>query len=220
MKKDCVQIDGSVGEGGGQILRSALSLSIITGRPFHIENIRSGRQKPGLMRQHLTAVQAATSISSASVSGAEIGSTQLHFESGEVLGGDYAFSVGSAGSAVLVCQTVLLPLLRATKESRVLFEGGTHNPYSPPFNFLEKAFIPLLRKMGAKIDLKLIRPGFYPSGGGAFEVQVTPCTELKALILLERGEIKRRWAEASPFARHCVPVLWLVPRSTVAKRRA
>src|SRR5262245_57066518 len=165
-------IDGSHGEGGGQILRSSLALSMVTGTPFRIENIRAKRKKPGLMRQHLTAVNAARQVSSAGVDGAAIGSTELVFHPGTVRPGDYQFAVGTAGSTTLVLQTVLPALLCAGGSSRLSFEGGTHNPFAPPFDFLERAFLPLMNRMGPKVAATLERPGFYPAGGGRFTVTI------------------------------------------------
>ena len=150
-----IHLDGSVGEGGGQILRTALGLSLLTGTPFTIDRIRAGREKPGLLRQHLTAVEAATQIGRAEVSGAAIGSRVLSFRPGPVTPGTYSFSVGTAGSATLVFQTVLPALLSAPGPSFLSFEGGTHNAWAPPFDFLEKAFIPLINRMGAKVAVKL-----------------------------------------------------------------
>lgn len=167
-----IQIDGSQSEGGGQILRTALSLAIITRQPIQIKNIRAKRKTPGLMRQHLTAVNAAAAISGAEVNGAQVGSTELSFNPGKVQGGDYRFDIGTAGSCTLVLQTVLPALLMAEQESRVVITGGTHNTMSPPFHFLQRAFIPLLRKMGADIDLQLNRFGFYPAGGGEIVAQI------------------------------------------------
>ena len=187
-----IDIDGSVGEGGGQILRSALTLSLITGRPFRIDRIRAGRDKPGLLRQHLTAVQAAATMSGARVSGAELGSSSLEFAPAEIQGGEYRLAVGTAGSATLVLQTVLPALLVATRPSRLSLEGGTHNPYAPPFDFLSKSFLPLLRQMGAMVDLTLEAHGFYPAGGGRFSVSVEPCTRLTPLTLLDRGDVTVR----------------------------
>ena len=149
-----LKIDGSFGEGGGQILRSSLTLSIVTGTPFRIENIRAKRKKPGLMRQHLTAVRAAAEISRANVTGDEIGSTELTLAPGNVVGDDYAFSVGTAGSTTLVLQTILLPLALARKPSRIVIEGGTHNPLAPPFDFLEHAYVPLLNRMSGHHGLR------------------------------------------------------------------
>ncbi len=190
------RIEGAQGEGGGQILRSSITLSLLTGTPFQITSIRAGRKKPGLMRQHLTAVKAAVEISGATVEGAEMGSQSLTFHPGEVAGGEYHFAVGTAGSATLVLQTILPTLLIAKNPSKIVLEGGTHNPYAPPYPFLEKAFLPLLRKMGAGIEIRLERAGFYPAGGGKFVIEVDPVKKLKRLDILERGTILRRQARA------------------------
>ena len=184
---DFVTIDGSQGEGGGQVLRTALTLSLVTGRPFRIERIRAGREKPGLLRQHLTAVQAAGDVGGATVTGADLGSRELQFEPGKVQGGDYHFAVGTAGSATLVLQTVLVPLALAKAPSRLVLEGGTHNPFAPPFDFLDKTFLPAFRRMGPGVTAQLERPGFYPAGGGRFAVEVEPCREL-APLEMERRE--------------------------------
>jgi RNA 3'-terminal phosphate cyclase (ATP) len=183
-----ITIDGSAGEGGGQILRTALALSLVTGRPFRIDGIRAGRKKPGLMRQHLTAVRGAAEVSGARVSGGELGSRTLSFEPSPVRGGDYRLAVGTAGSATLVLQTVLPALLLAREPSRLILEGGTHNPYAPPFDFLAKTFLPILRRMGASVEATLETYGFYPAGGGRFTVAIEPCAALGRLSLLERGE--------------------------------
>jgi RNA 3'-terminal phosphate cyclase (ATP) len=187
---DWITIDGSEGEGGGQILRTALALSLVTGRPFGIEGIRAGRQKPGLLRQHLTAVHAAAEVSGARVSGAELGSRALRFEPSQVRGGDYRLAVGTAGSATLVLQAVLPALLFAREPSRLTLEGGTHNPYAPPFEFLARTFLPILRQMGALVDVGFESYGFYPAGGGRFTVAIEPCSKLGRLSLLERGETR------------------------------
>lgn len=189
-------IDGSFGEGGGQILRSSLALSMVTGTPFRIEKIRAGRAKPGLMRQHLTAVRAATKICNAKVRGDEVGSTELVFEPRQVIGGEYSFSIGTAGSTTLVLQTVLLPLLIADKPSHLAIEGGTHNPHAPPFDFLAKAYLPLLERMGARIRASLERPGFFPAGGGRIVVDVDPTSSLCGFDLVDRGQLRRRKASA------------------------
>ncbi len=191
-----LKIDGSMGEGGGQILRSSLALSLITGRPVEIENIRAGREKPGLLRQHLTAVNAAAEVGGARVEGAALRSTHLSFHPGKVRPGEHRFAVGTAGSTTLVLQTVLPALLTAPGPSTLVLEGGTHNPFAPPFDFLDKAFLPLLRRMGPRVEATLERAGFYPAGGGRFEVRIEPVAKLGRLDLPERGEIKRRLARA------------------------
>lgn len=191
-----IVIDGAQGEGGGQVLRTSLSLSLVTGKPFRIENIRAKRAKPGLLRQHLTAVNAATEVGDASVEGAALGSSSLTFVPQTLRAGDYRFSIGSAGSTTLVLQTILLPLVLAEGASAVAIEGGTHNPSAPPFEFLEEAFVPLLRRMGANVELRLVRPGFYPAGGGEIRVGITPSKRLDPLELEHRGEILRRRVRA------------------------
>lgn len=177
-----IAIDGSLGEGGGQVLRTALSLSMITGEPLTITNIRAKRRKPGLMRQHLTAVQAAATVCGASTDGHAPASTELVFRPGKIRHGRYAFSIGTAGSATLVLQTILPALLAERGESELILEGGTHNPLAPPYDFLERAFAPLLRRMGADIEVALERYGFYPAGGGKIRVRVAG-GELKPLSL-------------------------------------
>ena len=189
-------IDGSHGEGGGQILRTALALSLVTGTPFRIERIRAGRKKPGLARQHLTAVQAAAKIGRAQVTGASLRSMELTFIPASVAPGEYRFTVGTAGSTTLVLQTVLPALLTAPGPSTLALEGGTHNPFAPPFDFLQKCFLPVLNRMGPKVVATLGRPGFYPTGGGQVEVTITPAVELARLDLRERGGIRRRSAAA------------------------
>ena len=191
-----ITIDGSFGEGGGQILRTALALSLVTARPFRIENIRAGRKNPGLLRQHLTAVNAATEISRAEVEGAAIGSRELTFAPCSVVAGNYVFAVGTAGSTTLVLQTVLPALLVASSKSKLILEGGTHNPFAPPFDFLEKAFLPQVNRMGPRVTAELERPGFYPAGGGRMNVTVEPAAALNRLDLLNRGEVRARRAKA------------------------
>lgn len=161
--KDTDYIDGSLGEGGGQVLRTYLALSMITGKSFEIKNIRAKRKKPGLLRQHLTCVKTATEISSAEIQGVESDSLNLRFTPGKVKSGEYTFKVGSAGSAMLVFQTVLPALMLKEEESVIHLEGGTHNPMSPPFHFIEQSFAPLLKDMGVDISGELNRWGFYPA---------------------------------------------------------
>ena len=197
VEKDMIIIDGSLGEGGGQILRSALALSLITGQPFRIEKIRAGRKTPGLLRQHLTGVKAAATIGKANVTGDNIGSTQLTFIPGEVTPGDYSFAVGTAGSATLVLQTVLPALMIGAGATTTLtLEGGTHNPFAPPFDFLQQTFLPLIKRMGVGVEATLEKHGFYPAGGGKFVISINPAQHLKPLELIERGQITTKTAHA------------------------
>lgn len=179
-------IDGSAGEGGGQILRTALSLSLITGIPFTLERVRAGRKKPGLMRQHLTAVKAAAVIGNAEVEGAALGSPHLVFRPRGVTGGEYDFDIGSAGSTALVIQTLALPLTLCGRESRVHIRGGTHALWTPIQPFLESAWLPLVRRCGAQVDVVLHKPGFYPAGGGEVTLTCAPTPTLLPLYLPER----------------------------------
>lgn len=190
-----IEIDGSQGEGGGQVLRSSLSLAIATQQPFRIVDIRAKRSKPGLMRQHLTSVNAAVAICGGDAAGAGIGSTALTFRPGRVRGGDYAFAIGTAGSCTLVLQTVLFPLLAADGASTVSVKGGTHNKAAPPVDFLQRSFLPLLVRMGAQVEMTLVRHGFYPKGGGEIRAAIVPA-RLGRLDLHERGERLRSHAEA------------------------
>ncbi len=186
-----IEIDGSFGEGGGQILRTSMALSLVTGKPFHINNIWEGRRKPGLLHQHLTAVNAAATISRAELQGNDIGSQELYFAPNKVKFGQYYFAVGTAGSCTLVLLTVLSALTTADAGSELILEGGTHNPYAPPFDFLDKAFLPILNRMGPRISTKLERPGFYPAGGGKFVALIEPAKKLSQIDLLDRGHIKK-----------------------------
>lgn len=184
-----IVIDGSYGEGGGQILRTSLSLSLITGKAFTIENIRAGRKKPGLRKQHVTCVRAASRIGSARIEGAKEGSNRLVFEPQTNTPGNYRFVMGSAGSTTLVLQSILPALLTASGPSTIVVEGGTHNPYAPPYPFLSRVYMPLLRRMGARVELTLHKAGFYPNGGGKIEAVITPVEELRRLDILERGSL-------------------------------
>ncbi|MGO8690507.1 MAG: RNA 3'-terminal phosphate cyclase [Thermoguttaceae bacterium] len=192
MTEPMLTIDGSLGEGGGQVLRSALTLALVTGKPVVIENIRARRKKPGLMRQHLTAVTAAARVGNAEVQGAQLGSRRLVFRPGRVEPGKYTFSVGTAGSTTLVLQTVLPALLVAEGESNLTLEGGTHNPLAPPLDFLARAYLPLVNRLGPQVETRLVRPGFYPAGGGEFRVRIRPSGQLGRLELTQRGEIRAR----------------------------
>lgn len=186
-KPEIITIDGAAGEGGGQILRTSLALSLVTGKPFRIINIRAGRKKPGLLRQHLTAVQAATQVGEAVSDGAEIGSCELVFRPEKIRAGEYRFAIGTAGSTTLVLQTILPALILADGPSRLTLEGGTHNPFAPPFDFLAHTFLPQLARFGPQVEATLARPGFYPAGGGRLEIEITPVPKLHPVELLDRG---------------------------------
>lgn len=189
-------IDGSFGEGGGQIIRSSLALSLITGKAFRVYNVRAGREKPGLKPQHLMSVQAAARIGGAQVDGATVGSREFTFVPGSVSPGDYHFAIGTAGATMLVLQTVLPPLMLADAPSYLTLEGGTHNKHAPPFDFLQKTFLPLVNRTGPHVRLELERYGFYPPGGGRVRVLIEPRTQPQRLELEERGEIEERCARA------------------------
>ena len=173
-----ITIDGSEGEGGGQILRTSLALSLVTGQPFRMERIRARRQKPGLLKQHLTAVEAAKTVGCAEVTGAALGSQTLEFPPGPVTPGNYRFAVGTAGSATLVLQTVLPALLTASGLSTLTLEGGTHNPMAPPFDFLANAFMPLIHRMGPSVELELKAPWFLPCRGRTVSCPSRACEEV------------------------------------------
>lgn len=169
-----VEIDGSFGEGGGQIIRTSVALSMVTGKPFEITNIRANRKKPGLQNQHLTAIKAAQQLCGADVSGLEIGASSIRFVPGKTHPGNYFFDIGTAGSTTLVFQTILYALMVLDKPSNVRIKGGTHNPFAPTFEFISKTFLPTVKMFGPKIDAKLIRHGFYPKGGGELSFDIKP----------------------------------------------
>ncbi len=182
-----ITIDGSEGEGGGQIVRNAGALSLVTGEPFRISNVRGRRPKPGLMRQHVTALEAACAISGSTCEGLTVGSTEIAFQPGRVAPGDYHFAVGTAGSTGLVLQTILMPLVLANGPSRLTLEGGTHNRQAPPYDFIERSFLPLINRMGPQVSVRIERHGFYPRGGGRVTVDITPAP-LVPIDGTDRGE--------------------------------
>ena len=176
---DPITIDGSKGEGGGQMLRTSLSLSAAYGKPFEMLNIRAKRDKPGLKRQHLTCVRAVAQICGAQVEGDEVGSMRLSFKPGKIKGGAYQFDIGTAGSVTLVAQTVIPVLLRAEEPSTVTITGGTHVPFAPIWEFFSETYLPELRKMGARVEAELEQCGFYPAAGGVVKLRVWPYDESK-----------------------------------------
>lgn len=191
-----IEIDGSEGEGGGQIVRTSVALSVLTGKPVRIRNIRAKRDKPGLRRQHLTAVRAAAETCGGTIECSGLGATSLTFFPQAIRSGDYRFNIGSAGSTSLVLQTVLPGLMFSTEHSSLVLEGGTHNPGAPPFDFLAKVYLPLVRRMGATVEATLERPGFYPAGGGRVSFQIGPKQQLRGVGLESRGPICRKVARA------------------------
>jgi RNA 3'-terminal phosphate cyclase (ATP) len=203
---DKLVIDGSHGEGGGQILRTSLSLAAITGRPIQVEKIRAGRKNPGLAAQHLTGVRAAAAVCSARVTGDQLGSQTLTFlPGGPPQAGNYVFDVaegregGSAGAATLVLQTVLLPLALATGDSSLLIRGGTFVAWSPPFDFVRDVWLPTLARMGVEATLELVKWGWYPVGQGELWVTITgrgSGRRLSPLTLLEPGSLRQVWGRA------------------------
>ncbi|TXD34396.1 RNA 3'-terminal phosphate cyclase [Lujinxingia vulgaris] len=211
-KQETIMIDGSSGEGGGQVLRSALTMAMLTGRPFSMEKIRAGRRRSGLLRQHLTCVRAAAAICNAEVEGATLGSQSLRFTPGDLQGGDFRFEVGSAGSTMLVLQTVLLPLALCDQPATLSITGGTHNPAAPPFEFITRAYLQVLRRAGLTLEAELRRPGFMPAGGGEIFVDFSPADDRPtvvqsphktssidvspALDLMTRGDLQKASIEA------------------------
>jgi RNA 3'-terminal phosphate cyclase (ATP) len=186
-----IEVDGSFGEGGGQILRTALAFSVILKRPLTLRHIRKKRKNPGLGHQHLMAVNALAKISGAKVEGNVIGSQTLTFIPGEVCSGDYRFRIGTAGATTLLLQALLLPLCLSQMASRLILEGGTHVPWSPPYHYLSDVLFPTLRVMGISVGGSIDQWGWYPKGGGVIQVQVQPSPSLGPISLLERGSLKR-----------------------------
>jgi RNA 3'-terminal phosphate cyclase (ATP) len=199
-----VVVDGSYGEGGGQVLRTALTLAVLTGQPVRVEHIRAGRAKPGLRPQHLTAVRAAAAVCDAHLDGDALGAQTLVLApGGPAHPGEYAFDVaevsegGSAGAVGLVLQTVLLPLALVEGESRLTLRGGTHVPWAPPVSYLEYVFLPVLARMGVRAQVELVRWGFYPAGGGEVQIRVSgQAGSLRSIVLTQRGDLRRVWGQA------------------------
>jgi RNA 3'-terminal phosphate cyclase (ATP) len=186
-----IRLDGSQGEGGGQILRTALSLSAITGRPFTLERVRHARLKPGLRPQHREALRAAAQLCAAEVEGGEVGSPAVSFRpTRPVAPCDLALDIGTAGSAPLLFQTVCWPLALAPGESRLRLRGGTHLAHSPTFHYLALVFAPAAARLGFRFDLELQAAGFYPEGGGEMSAVVHPAHAMPPLDLRHRGTLR------------------------------
>ncbi len=185
-----IEIDGSYGEGGGQILRTALAFSVILKLPILMRNIRAGRKNPGLGHQHLAAVNAAARISGAEAEGNSLGSQTLRFIPKDICPGEYQFDVGTAGSVTLLLQALLLPLCLARSTSSLTLVGGTHVPWSPPFHYLSEVLFPTVKTMGISVDAAIQRWGWYPRGGGMIRVKINPCSEIRPITLLDRGSAR------------------------------
>ena len=196
-----IKIDGRHGEGGGQILRTSLALSLLTGKGFALHHIRGRRRRSGLLRQHLTCVRAAQAVGGAQVQGAELHSTELVFRPGRSAPGQHHFAVGSAGSTSLVLQSVLPVMLELDGVSRLEVEGGTHAMAAPSFHFLDRCYLPVLHQMGAEVSVDMTRPGFFPAGGGQVGLTVAG-RSLQPLHLGERGDLGRvsvhAWSSGLP----------------------
>lgn len=186
-----IEIDGSLGEGGGQILRSALTLSAITGKGFHIHNIRANRKKPGLRPQHYKSVQAARKICNAVVDGSFISSTEISFVPQKFRSKKLKIDIGTAGSTSLLLQTVFIPLSLADSSSKIVFTGGTHTLWAPCFDFLNDYWLSKMRELGFSADIRLIEAGYYPAGGGKISGTINPVKLIHPLNLLERGRLVR-----------------------------
>jgi RNA 3'-terminal phosphate cyclase (ATP) len=190
-ENNMIEIDGALGEGGGQVLRSALSLSVITGKEMYIYNIRARRSKPGLMAQHLKSVDASAAVSSADVDGAVLNSTRLTFRPSKPRSGRYRFDIGTAGATTLVLQTIFLPLSLASSSSSVIISGGTHVPWSPCYEYLAFHWLPVLRRIGYDAQVELEQAGFYPPGGGRINATLRPIGAISPLNLTQRGKLLR-----------------------------
>jgi RNA 3'-terminal phosphate cyclase (ATP) len=188
---DWIYVDGGYGEGGGQIIRTALSLSALTGQPVEFYNVRANRGKPGLQPQHLTAVKAAAALCDARTQGDSVGSVGFRFQpQAPVRPGEYGFDIGTAGAATLVAQTLLIPLVHAERPSRLALTGGTHVPHSPPEEYLETIYSAILRRAGADVRIRYEEAGFYPKGGGRIEASIQPAAELNPIDWTERGKLR------------------------------
>jgi len=186
-----IHIDGSQGEGGGQVLRTALSLSVITGKSVRITNIRANRSIPGLRPQHLKSLDAAAAISRAQVQGSRLGSDNISFIPGDIRTGRYNFDIGTAGAATLVLQTIFIPLSLANSSSSIRITGGTHVPWSPSFDYLEVNWLTHMHKLGFDSDIRLLNAGFYPKGAGRIDGTIRPAKQILPLSLVERGKLIR-----------------------------
>jgi RNA 3'-terminal phosphate cyclase (ATP) len=189
--EESIVIDGGYGEGGGQILRTSLSLAVITGKSLKLVNIRGGRKKPGLRPQHLAAVRACASVCGAKLDGAELGARKITFIPGAIAPGSYEFHIGTAGAATLVLQTILPALSMANGESSLLISGGTHVPWSPPYHHVAQVLVPTINQLGFKCEPQIKQWGWYPKGGGVIQAKVQPYSPLGSFNLDQPFELRR-----------------------------
>lgn len=180
-----IEIDGSHGEGGGQILRMSIAMAAVTGKDVRVFNIRGGRPTPGLKRQHMVAIESVARLCHAEVEGLQPGSTEITFRPGAIEGGDYQFDIGTAGSVTLVLQACILPSLKAERETHLTLRGGTDVKWSPPWDYFQHVTVPLLERMGCSVEGYLNRRGYYPKGGGEVEVRITPCPGIRAMAFTD-----------------------------------
>lgn len=183
-----IKLDCSYGEGGGQIIRTALALSTITGKPFSAYNIRQGRKEPGLKSQHLHCIEALKKLCGAKAAYAHLGSEKLEYVPGEIKGGTMDIDIGTAGSISLLLQAVLLPCFMAKKKTKLKIKGGTSGKWATPFDFFKEVILPQLRRFG-DIEAKIIQRGYYPHGGGKVEVTITPKEEKSPIEIVDQGNI-------------------------------
>ncbi len=186
-----LEINGAYGEGGGQILRTALTLSALTQTPVSVTNIRANRPKPGLSAQHVAAIRAVAELCNARTSELEVGARTIEFVPGEIRGGEFKFDIGTAGSITLVLQACVLPALHAGQNIKLTITGGTDVKWSPPIDHFKHLFLKLMEKMNVHVELEIVDRGYYPKGGGVVEVNILPITEFKPLQIPERGEVKK-----------------------------
>ena len=184
-----MEVDGSIGEGGGQILRTSVALSALTQKPIIVKNIRAKRDKPGLRNQHMTAIKGVAAIVDADVDGLELGSSEITFAPKRWKGGEFTFDIGTAGSTTLVLQALLPVLAFSKRHSNVTLIGGTNNPMAPQIDYFIHVLNPVLSRMGFTYELTLVRRGFYPRGGGLITVSVEPISSIEPINIVEVGSL-------------------------------